>query len=394
MDTTRCLLALVLTLSSTSHAVGGRPTSTAATHHANTLPKQSDQVAGRHMDFSLRMRRLAAAAPKPDIEYSPTWTLPGIDPMQMARDLGHSLADATNSLGSQLVTKLTGQSAAVATADLQTSQPNNNTTANTNTNANTDINTNTSINSLGTQTPKPKQAASDTAAASAQPEQTSRQLYDSQVDQLADMVAAVFMVHSASQLDVFDHLNTSHAITAAELAVDLFWKQVEGYVNGTFNLVRDLPEELAALPKNVSDAAASQQDHMAQAGNSTYLMESFNKLVHDLEEPLGISGGGSVFSYNPCFVNMAPAGISLSATGVNIGAPLVGISPAGISINPQGLNIQPTLISVSPVGVNVSPQGLNIAPALIAVSPGRVSINPQGGNIGGSLISVSAAASP
>ena len=37
----------------------------------------------------------------------------------------------------------------------------------------------------------------------------------------------------------------------------------------------------------VSDAAASQQDHMAQAGNSTYLMESFNKLVHDLEEPLG-----------------------------------------------------------------------------------------------------------
>ena len=39
----------------------------------------------------------------------------------------------------------------------------------------------------------------------------------------------------------------------------------------------------------VSDAAASQQDHMAQAGNSTYLMESFNKLVHDLEEPLGVS---------------------------------------------------------------------------------------------------------
>ena len=39
----------------------------------------------------------------------------------------------------------------------------------------------------------------------------------------------------------------------------------------------------------VSDAAASQQDHVAQAGNSTYLMESFNKLVHDLEEPLGVS---------------------------------------------------------------------------------------------------------
>ena len=48
----------------------------------------------------------------------------------------------------------------------------------------------------------------------------------SQVDQLADMIASVFMVHSASQLDVFDHLNTSHAITAAELAVNLFWHQV------------------------------------------------------------------------------------------------------------------------------------------------------------------------
>ena len=47
-----------------------------------------------------------------------------------------------------------------------------------------------------------------------------------QVDQLAAMIASVFMVHSALQLDVFDHLNTSHAITAAELAVDLFWHQV------------------------------------------------------------------------------------------------------------------------------------------------------------------------
>ena len=48
-----------------------------------------------------------------------------------------------------------------------------------------------------------------------------------QVDQLADMISTVFMVHSASQLDVFDQLNTSHAITAAELAVDLFWNQVD-----------------------------------------------------------------------------------------------------------------------------------------------------------------------
>ena len=31
--------------------------------------------------------------------------------------------------------------------------------------------------------------------------------------------------------------------------------QVEGYVNGTFNLAKNLPEELAALPKNVSSWA-------------------------------------------------------------------------------------------------------------------------------------------
>ena len=123
--------------------------------------------------------------------------------------------------------------------------------------------------------------------------------------------------------------------------------QVEGYVNGTFNLIKNLPEEVAGLPKNVSplahptqarlsavmhvyfcvdtqtsalrfcsstqpgcilsvilaglkayaengccmqvsDAVASQQQNLNQAGNSTYLMESFHKLVHDLEEPLGV----------------------------------------------------------------------------------------------------------
>ena len=63
-----------------------------------------------------------------------------------------------------------------------------------------------------------------------------------QVDQLADMIASVFMVHSASQLDVFDHLNTSHAITAAELAVDLFWHQV-----GPLHLTRAPAACMAAL---------------------------------------------------------------------------------------------------------------------------------------------------
>ena len=49
------------------------------------------------------------------------------------------------------------------------------------------------------------------------------------------------------------------------------------------------PESAMRCEMQVSDAAVSQQDHMAQAGNSTYLMEPFNKLVHDLEEPLGVS---------------------------------------------------------------------------------------------------------
>ena len=57
----RCLLALMLLLSRTCYAVGGRPTSTAATHHADTLPNQSDQVQacppsrcvfGRHIPFA------------------------------------------------------------------------------------------------------------------------------------------------------------------------------------------------------------------------------------------------------------------------------------------------------------------------------------------------------
>ena len=119
--------------------------------------------------------------------------------------------------------------------------------------------------------------------------------------------------------------------------------QVEGYINGTFNLVKNLPEEIASLPKNVSpslapysgvpvsqpprfsvlhvdpsiclssdpvkpicscsglrayaesrccmqvsDAVASQQQDLSQANNATYLMEAFHKLVHDLEEPVGV----------------------------------------------------------------------------------------------------------
>ena len=48
------------------------------------------QVEDRHLSSSLRMRRLAAAAPKPPIEYTPTWTLPNIDPMQVCRPHTHN----------------------------------------------------------------------------------------------------------------------------------------------------------------------------------------------------------------------------------------------------------------------------------------------------------------
>ena len=81
--------------------------------------------------------------------------------MQMASDLGSSLAKATNSLGSQIMTTLKGQTSAAATADLEASQP--------------------SSNSTSTQTLGPKETANGTTVTAPEPEQTSRQLYDTQV---------------------------------------------------------------------------------------------------------------------------------------------------------------------------------------------------------------------
>ena len=46
-----------------------------------------------------------------------------------------------------------------------------------------------------------------------------------QVDQLADMVSTVFMVHSGSNLQTFSHLNTSLIVTAAEMACQNFFTQ-------------------------------------------------------------------------------------------------------------------------------------------------------------------------
>ncbi|CAK0773972.1 hypothetical protein CVIRNUC_004121 [Coccomyxa viridis] len=222
---------------------------------------------------------------------------------------------------------------------------------------------------------------------------TVQEAYDEQVDQLADMISTVFMVHSGTNLETFSHLNKSLVITAAEIALHNFFNQTKEYIVGTFELLKEIPQDIKGLPQNISDAIASTPDPN-QLKNHTYLMESFENLVAGLEAPFGIVGSGSIFSYAPCFVNLAPAAISAFATGVSVAPSLAVITPEGVNIQPQGLNIQPVLVTIFPVGVNVQPQGLNIAPALIAVTPGRVSINPQGGTIGPALISVAAAASP
>ena len=86
--------------------------------------------------------------------------------MQMASDLGSGLAQATNSLGSKLMTTLTGQSSAAAADEPATSQPSTNTTGSS------------------SQTPEPAPGASGTAAATSEPQQTSKELYDTQVHPL------------------------------------------------------------------------------------------------------------------------------------------------------------------------------------------------------------------
>lgn len=51
-------------------------------------------------------------------------------------------------------------------------------------------------------------------------------LFCLQVDQLAEMISTVFMVHSGSNLQTFSHLNTSLVVTAAEMAVQKFFTDV------------------------------------------------------------------------------------------------------------------------------------------------------------------------
>jgi len=80
-------------------------------------------------------------------------------------------------------------------------------------------------------------------------------------------------------------------------------------------------------------------------------------LVYGFSRPLGLSdacmlqvvGGGSVFSYAPCFANLAPAAVSAFATGVSVAPALAVITPEGVNIQPQGLNIQPVSSCLIPV---------------------------------------------
>ena len=74
---------------------------------------------------------------------------------------------------------------------------------------------------------------------------------DIQVDELAEMISTVFMVHHGTNLQTFKSLNDSLVIQAAELSVQTFFTQVENYIKGTVGLVTNLPAELGGLPKNV-----------------------------------------------------------------------------------------------------------------------------------------------
>ena len=94
-------------------------------------------------------------------------------------------------------------------------------------------------------------------------------------------------------------------------------------------------------PQLATSFDPANQPDPTQLFNSTYLMEQFDTLVTGLEHPTAVSGGGAVFSYNPCFVNVAPGGVQAFATGVNIAPSLAVITPEGVNIQPQGLNIQP-----------------------------------------------------
>ena len=72
-----------------------------------------------------------------------------------------------------------------------------------------------------------------------------------QVNELADMISTVFLVHHGSNLQSFQSLNISSVILAAELGLTAFFTSVEEYIKGTIALVTDLPTNLAALPQNV-----------------------------------------------------------------------------------------------------------------------------------------------
>ena len=83
---------------------------------------------------------------------------------------------------------------------------------------------------------------------------------------------------------------------------------------------------------NAADPA--NQPDPTQLANATYLQESFETLVEGLEHPTAIGGSGAVFSYSPCYVNIAPGGVqvrlaaSLKPPPL---APLLGCAPEEVA---------------------------------------------------------------
>ncbi len=69
-------------------------------------------------------------------------------------------------------------------------------------------------------------------------------------------------------------------------------------------------------------ADPANQPDPTQLTNGTYLQEQFETLVEGLEHPVAVGGGGSVFSYNPCYINLAPGGVQARALPASHKLPL------------------------------------------------------------------------
>ncbi|CAK0783949.1 hypothetical protein CVIRNUC_007152 [Coccomyxa viridis] len=313
METTRCFPALVLVLCSTSHAVGGRPTSTVATypHGVKTPPKHSDQVEDRHLSSSLHSRRLAAAGtpaqPTNDSD-SPTWTLPGLD--QIATDLGHSLVSATTSLASQPSTTSSGQSSTAA-PDTQTPQ---------------------AANDL--ELPVATQCTAQWAGV------------------VAKAMTAGGMGHSESlqALQGFRSAVAAKMAKTAETLEKLNKGDIAGFVEEVMNkaVAIKAPTFFSSNTDLFQDSVSAISFGFTGVGVSPCAIAV---------NPVGIGIGATGINIAPQGVSIAPTGLNVAPQGASIGPTLIAIGPYDTTVAPQGLNIAPALISISPVKTVINPTG-------------------------------------